>query len=39
MIACFYKSNAVIKTLLELGGSDLSIKNIKKLTAYEIALH
>jgi ankyrin repeat protein len=34
MVACFYKCNRVIKTLLELGGSDLKIKNIKKLTAY-----
>jgi hypothetical protein len=34
-----YKSNAVLKILLEYGGIDLYVMNSKKLTAYQIALN
>ncbi len=37
--ACMYKSNAVLKILLEYGGIDLYVMNSKKLTAYQIALN
>jgi hypothetical protein len=37
-VACTYKSNNIIKILLEYGGIDVYIINSKKLTAYQITL-
>ena len=38
-IACLYKSNQTLKTMLECGGVDIYSMNRKKLTAYQIAIN
>ena len=39
IVACLYKSNQIIRTMLDYGGVDIYAMNSKKLTAYQISLN
>ncbi len=39
IVACLYKSNHIIRTMLDYGGVDIYAMNSKKLTAYQISLN
>ena len=39
IVACLYKANQIIRTMLDYGGVDIYAMNSKNLTAYQISLN